>query len=113
LRSYIREFSDHKTGEEKMTQDSRGPKPVEVSRRQLLRSATVIAGGAAAFATIMSADRAEAGQMTKQAAGYQATPKGGQRCDGCSLFQAPSSCKFVAGDVSPSGWCRLYVKKSA
>jgi len=26
---------------------------------------------------------------------------------------APGSCKLVAGDISPNGWCRLYVKKSA
>lgn len=96
-----------------MTRDSKMREPNEVSRRQLLRNATLIAGGAAALATAITAQRAEAGQMTKQAAGYQATPKGEQRCDGCSLFQAPSSCKFVAGDISPTGWCRLYAKKTA
>ena len=83
------------------------------SRRQLFRNATAIAGGVAVLAAAMAPQRAEAGQMTQQAAGYKSTPKGDQRCDGCSLFQAPSSCKFVAGDISPSGWCRLYVKKSA
>ena len=91
--------------------DSRETEPV--SRRQLLRNATLVAGGMAVLATVISTERAEAGQMTKQASGYQATPKGDQRCDGCSLFQAPSSCKFVAGDISPSGWCRLYKKKTA
>ena len=93
--------------------DSSEPKPFVVSRRQLLRKATVIASSAAVLATVISTERAEAGAMTKQAAGYQATPKGEQRCDGCSLFQAPSSCKFVAGDISPSGWCRLYKNKTA
>jgi hypothetical protein len=83
-----------------------------VSRRQLFRNATTIAGGVAVLATTMTPQRAEAGRMTQKAAGYQATPKGEQRCDGCSLFQTPSSCKLVAGDISPSGWCRLYVKKS-
>jgi hypothetical protein len=65
----------------------------------------------AALATV-AAQRAEAGTMTQKAAGYQATPKGDQRCDGCALFVTPSSCKLVAGDISPAGWCRLYVKKS-
>lgn len=88
------------------------PYSKDVSRRQLFRGAAVIAGGMAVLATAMVPQRAEAGQMTKQAAGYQATPKGDQRCDGCSLFQSPSSCKFVAGDISPAGWCRLYVKKA-
>jgi hypothetical protein len=103
-----------------MANDSNGRKPSStgsqqssgVSRRQLFRDATAFAGGVAALATTMIPQCAEAGAMTKQAAGYQATPKGDQRCDGCSLFQAPASCKFVAGDISPSGWCRLYVKKS-
>ena len=89
------------------------PQSNDVSRRQLFRNATAIAGGVAVLASAMAPQRAEAGQMTQQAAGYKSTPKGDQRCDGCSLFQAPSSCKFVAGDISPSGWCRLYVKKSA
>ena len=84
-----------------------------VSRRDLLRSVALVAGGAAALATVISAQSAQAGNMTKQAAGYQPTPHNGQQCDGCSLFQAPSSCKFVAGDISATGWCRLYAKKSA
>ena len=85
---------------------------VEFSRRQLLRNATLIAGSAAVLATALTAGCAEAGAMTQKAAGYQATPKGAQQCSTCSLFQAPSSCKLVAGEISPTGWCRLYVKKS-
>jgi hypothetical protein len=85
----------------------------DFSRRQLFRNATAIAGGVAVLAAAMAPQRAEASQMTQQAAGYKASPKGDQRCDGCSLFQAPSSCKLVAGDISPSGWCRLYVKKKS
>ncbi len=82
-----------------------------VSRRQLLRGATVTACGAAVLvATAMQP--AEAATVTQAAAAYQPTPKGDQRCDGCALFMAPSSCKFVAGTISPSGWCRLYVKKA-
>jgi hypothetical protein len=41
------------------------------------------------------------------------TPQGCERCDNCSQFQAPSSCKVVEGDVSPAGWCKVYVKKVA
>ena len=82
-----------------------------VSRRQLLRSATVTMCGAAVMVT-SATQPAKAGQVTQAAAAYQPTPKGDQRCDGCSLFQAPSSCKFVAGTISPSGWCKHYVKKN-
>lgn len=84
-----------------------------VSRRRLLRDAGAAAGGAAFLATAAFVpQRAEAGNMTQQAAGYQPTPKDGKRCDGCSLFQAPSSCKLVAGTIDPAGWCRFWVKKS-
>ncbi len=81
-----------------------------LSRRQMLRGATVTS--AVVVLSTLCAQQAQAGAMTKQAAGYQATPKGEERCDNCNLFQAPSSCKFVAGDVSPQGWCRLWQKKS-
>jgi hypothetical protein len=86
--------------------------PSDVSRRGLLRSVTVAIGGAALAAATLTAQNAEAGNMSQKAAGYQATPKDGQRCDGCSLFEAPSSCKLVQGEISPSGWCRFYAKKS-
>jgi hypothetical protein len=36
----------------------------------------------------------------------------GKRCDNCNLFVAPNSCKSVAGEVAPSGWCALWVKKA-
>ena len=82
-----------------------------VSRRHLLRNAAITACGAAAIVTA-STQSARAGQVSQTAAGYQTTPKGDQRCDNCGLFQAPSSCKFVAGEISPSGWCKLYAKKT-
>ena len=86
----------------------------EVSRRNLFRSATIIAGGVAVFAAGIGTSRAEVEscKMSLVAAGYQAKPKDGAQCDGCSLFQAPSSCKLVDGVISPTGWCRFYSKKS-
>ena len=86
--------------------------PHRVSRRSLLRSATLATGAVAFLGTVLESQRADAGNMTQQAAGYQPTPKDGKRCDGCSLFQAPASCKLVAGTISPAGWCRFWVKKS-
>jgi hypothetical protein len=83
----------------------------EVSRRHLLRGATITACGAAVLAVAATAVPAQAGPISQATAAYQATPKGDQRCDNCSLFVAPASCKFVAGTISPSGWCKLYAKK--
>jgi hypothetical protein len=34
-----------------------------------------------------------------------------QECDNCSQFEPPSSCKVVDGTISPTGWCKVYVRK--
>ncbi len=92
-------MSDHKQSE-------------DVSRRNLLRSATMMAGAAAAFAATIAATPAEADKMSQKGAQYQDTPKTGQQCDGCALFKAPASCTIVDGTISPNGWCRFFSKKS-
>ena len=81
-----------------------------MSRRVAVSSAA-FALGAAAIATAIS--QAAAQQKIGQAdAKYQGTPKGDQHCDGCINFQPPNACKFVQGDISPSGWCQLFTPKS-
>jgi len=81
-----------------------------ISRRVVL-TATALSLGAAAAATAVS--QAAAQQKISQAdAKYQGTPKGDQRCDACVNFQPPNACKFVQGDISPSGWCQLFAKKT-
>jgi len=83
--------------------------PQNVSRRDLLRGAAMIAGGAAIV--VGTALPAEA-KMPQKAAAYQETPKGDQACSTCALFKSPSSCTLVDGTISPNGWCRFYSKKS-
>jgi hypothetical protein len=81
-----------------------------LSRRAAL-AGTALVLGAAAAATAVTQSPAQ--QKISQAdAKYQATPKGDQRCDACVNFQPPNACKFVQGDISPSGWCQLFAKKS-
>jgi len=81
-----------------------------MSRRIVLRR-TALALGAVATGAV--APRAAAQQKISQAdAKYQPQPKGQQRCDNCVNFQAPKACKFVQGDISPSGWCQLYAAKT-
>jgi hypothetical protein len=80
-----------------------------ISRRAPL-AGTALVLGAAAAATAISQSSAQ--QKISQAdAKYQATPKNDQRCDGCVNFQPPNACKFVEGDISPSGWCQLFAPK--
>jgi hypothetical protein len=79
----------------------------ELSRRTFLQ-------GTVAGVCGLSAGAAAAQGITKsaqQTAGYQDHPNGTERCANCLNFQPPSSCKVVAGRISPDGWCRIYAVK--
>jgi len=90
--------------------NSRGNDCQRISRRVVL-TGTALGLGAAAAAVAVS--QAAAQQKISQAdAKYQGTPKGDQHCDGCVNFQPPNACKFVQGDISPSGWCQLFARKT-
>ena len=81
-----------------------------ISRRAML-TGTALALGAAAAATAVSQAAAQE-KLSQADAKYQGTPKGEQHCDGCVNFQPPNACKFVQGDISPSGWCQLFAPKT-
>jgi High potential iron-sulfur protein len=81
-----------------------------ISRRIVL-TGTALALGATAANTVLSPAAAQE-KMSQADAKYQGTPKDNQRCDGCMLFQPPNACKVVQGEISPSGWCQLFVKKT-
>jgi hypothetical protein len=93
------------TGEAQMSDQTR---PENVSRRTIL----IAAVGAAPLLTLGATD-ANAAKLAQSAVKYQASPKDGKQCDGCNLFVAPNACKSVAGDIAPTGWCALWVKKAA
>ena len=78
-----------------------------LSRRTVLIAAT----GAAPLLALMSSE-AQA-KLAPAAVKYQTTPKDDHQCDGCVQFVAPNSCKLVDGEISPTGWCSLWVKKPA
>jgi hypothetical protein len=46
--------------------------------------------------------------MAQSAVGYREKPQGNARCDACIQWQAPASCKIIAGVINPNGWCTLY-----
>ena len=81
-----------------------------VSRRDFLFAAAV-GGGAMIGASLVSAPAYAANKIPQRTVSYQSSPKGGQRCDGCALWQGSSSCKLVDGTIAASGWCALYKKK--
>ncbi len=78
-------------------------------RKVLFRGIACTAGGAMLLAPLTSARAAKVGQA---AVGYQSSPKGDQQCSNCAQFAAPSACNFVDGNISPSGWCQIWAKKS-
>jgi uncharacterized protein YjbJ (UPF0337 family) len=60
-----------------------------------------------------SAAPAATSKVSQASVQYQAQPKGEQKCGGCLNFIAESNtCKLVAGQVSPEGWCSLWAKKA-
>ena len=80
---------------------------INLSRRSILISAvgsTSLLAGATRWA------EAEV-KVPQSAVHYQPSPKDGQDCQHCYQFAAPNACKLVAGDITPIGWCRLWVKK--
>lgn len=73
---------------------------------------TVLLAAAGAAPLILASGEAQA-KLAQNAVKYQTTPNGGHQCDGCAQFVAPQSCKLVDGDIAPTGWCLLWVKKPA
>jgi anaerobic selenocysteine-containing dehydrogenase len=77
------------------------------SRRTVLFAA---AGAAPALALMSGPAKAK---IQQAAVKNQTEPKDGKQCDGCNFFQAPDACKQVDGEIVPTGWCLLWVKKPA
>jgi len=84
----------------------------ETTRRALI--ARLALAGAVASGMAVAARRATAAtaKLSPREIGYQASPKGPARCELCVNWQAPNGCKLVAGPISPSGWCGLFVRKA-
>ena len=80
-----------------------------ISRRRLLAGSAIAMGAAAAAAAIPAAAQQKISQADAK---YQNMPRGQQRCDGCINFEPPNGCKFVQGNISPSGWCQLFAPKT-
>ena len=84
------------------------------SRRSVLTVAAGAAGAVSGVAAIVGTSMpALAAKASQKSVKYQDTPKGEARCENCTLFEPPNSCKTVEGTVSPDGWCMVYVKKPA
>jgi hypothetical protein len=79
-------------------------------RRGCLSRRDVLAAGLGLAALpARAADTLPEAQKIPQAdVEYQTTPKGMFSCAVCTFFIKPRACKVVAGEVSPTGWCKLF-----
>ena len=82
-----------------------------ISRRLVLQSAPVIAGGLISM-TVAARDALAQAKVSHADSKYQDSPKNGQKCSTCVQFQPPSSCKIVADPINPNGWCQFYAAKT-
>jgi hypothetical protein len=83
--------------------------PIESAKCMTRRTVLMAAAGAA---PLFALGDAQAAQLAPTAVRYQASPKDGKKCSDCKLFVAPRACKSVSGDISPDGWCMLYIKNT-
>jgi hypothetical protein len=77
------------------------------TRRKVLSAA---AGGGCLLALSITGAQAK---LAQTAVAYQQTPNGDKQCDSCNFFVAPNACKEVAGDIVPTGYCKLWNKKQS
>ena len=85
---------------------------VETALKCFNRRTVLFAAAGAAPLLALGAGAASAAGLPQTAVSYQATPKDGKQCDQCNFFVAPNACKSVAGEIAPTGWCKLWVKKA-
>jgi hypothetical protein len=82
----------------------------QITRREALTVA--FAGGGALFLTgVAGTAHAATNKVPQKTVSYRGTPNGASRCDNCLQWQAPASCKVVAGAISAAGWCTIYAPK--
>ena len=91
--------------------DNRKNGEIFISRRAVLRGAC--SGGTLLGIVLLTAPATAASKMPQTTVSYQPTPRGAAHCGTCRFFQAPSSCNFVDGAITPSGWCVLYRAKDS
>jgi hypothetical protein len=88
----------------------------KIRRRDALRSigAAVRTLSLMALPGLWMAREAYAQQkVAKEPVQYQDTPKNNQKCLECLHFVSPNACKLVKGEISPQGWCTIYVLKQS
>jgi hypothetical protein len=85
----------------------------DTTRRSLIVRLALVGVAGAAVADLAPRRAAAApAKLPPNEIGYQPSPKGAAKCELCVNWQAPNACKLVAGQISPTGWCGLFVRKA-
>jgi hypothetical protein len=84
--------------------EERGFRADRLTTRRALMTAVV--GGLWAALPVRAEE--QPAKMSQIAAAYQSTPNGLFSCAVCTFFIGPRSCKVVSGDISPTGWCKVF-----
>ena len=89
------------------------PNGSETTRRSLILRTVAATGVAGLASSVLAPARGVAAnaKLAPSDIGYRPTPNGRARCDVCVNWRPPDACKAVAGPISPSGWCGLFVRK--
>lgn len=88
-----------------------------LTRRAVLKRAALLAAAVVTSAGTNQQALAQA-KASKAAMQYRDKPNGKQECSNCIQFipgktpKAMGTCKVVAGNISPHGWCIAYAPKS-
>jgi hypothetical protein len=82
------------------------------SRRDVLKLSAYALSAVGATCFTDGARAQVAKKASQKSVMYQQTPKNGQYCSICQQFIPPSSCKVVDGEISPNGYCILFIKKT-
>ncbi|WP_211450684.1 high-potential iron-sulfur protein [Collimonas antrihumi] len=87
----------------------------KTSRRSMLRRSSAVLGAIILTPLVTPSQPVKAGSMTKGMLHYQDSPKEGKMCADCAAYTPPpapeagtGTCKIVAGQVNPQGWCMAY-----
>ena len=80
----------------------------DLTRRAVLAAALGLAAVSPPPARASDAPPANQAKISQADAQYQPMPKGMFSCGTCTFFIKPTSCKVVAGTISPTGWCKLF-----
>ena len=85
----------------------------EATRRSLLKTGLAAIGGVVAASGAIAQSKLAQDKIAQNLVQYQTTPKDGQKCSTCVNFEAPNTCKIVAGTISPEGWCIAFAPKES